>query len=114
MGQVSSTLRKARGGHTHWCPGCEEMHILPDTWAFDGNLEEPTFSPSFRHTGIRRVFLDGNWTGEWVRNTEGHVIERTCHYVLTKGILNYCDDCTHALVGRCVPLPKLPEGLRDE
>lgn len=68
------------------------MHPLPDSWAFDGNLEAPTFSPSFKHTMSR-----------------GDI----CHYNLTAGQLHFVADCTHALAGKTVPLPPLPEGLID-
>lgn len=112
--QVSSKLRRVEGGFAHWCPACEEVHILPDRWQFDGNLENPTFQPSFRHTGLRMVYVGGKWTGEWVRNANGNVISRVCHYNLTAGQLQYCADSTHGLAGRTVPLPLLPEGLTDE
>jgi hypothetical protein len=90
------------------------MHPLPDSWTFDGNLECPTFSPSFRHSGIQRVFVSGKWTGEWVRDANGNTIPFTCHYVLTAGVLNFCGDCTHVLSGKAVPLPQLPDGLTDK
>src|SRR5208282_539368 len=79
MGQVSSTLRRVEGGFGHWCPGCNEMHILPKSWNFDGNLERPTFTPSFRHSGIQRVFVNGNWTGEWKRDASGNTVPSICH-----------------------------------
>jgi hypothetical protein len=113
VGQVSSKLRRVEGGFAHWCPGCGEMHILPDRWSFDGNLESPTFTPSFRHSGIQRVFVDGNWTGEWKRDANGNTIPYICHYILTSGNLQYCGDCTHALAGQTIPLPPLPEGFTD-
>ena|SRR5208282_4505959 len=114
MGQVSSTLRRVEGGFGHWCPGCNEMHILPKSWNFDGNLERPTFTPSFRHSGIQRVFVNGNWTGEWKRDASGNTVPSICHYVLTAGVLNFCPDSSHALAGKSVPLPVLPEGLTDQ
>jgi hypothetical protein len=114
MGQVSSTLRRIEGGFAHWCPACEEMHRLPDGWTFDGNLEAPTFTPSFKHDGLQRVFVDGHWTGEWKRDASGNTIPFCCHYILTAGVLNFCGDCTHALAGQAVPLPKLPDGLTDD
>lgn len=114
MSQVSSTLRRATGGYLHWCPGCEEMHSLPDSWTFDGNLENPTFTPSFRHSGILKILDAGKWTGDWVRDINGNTVPFVCHYILTAGILNFCSDSTHALKGASVPLPKLPEGLTDD
>lgn len=94
MNQVSSKLRRMEGMYAHYCPACEEMHPLPDSWHFNGDLEKPTFTPSFKHT-IR-------WKDE----------ERICHYVLTDGVLNYCGDCTHSMRGP-VPLPDLPSELCD-
>ena len=107
-------MRRGQGGFFHWCPGCEEMHILPDSWTFDGNLEKPTFTPSFKHEGIQRVFVDGKWTGEWKRDGNGNTIPYICHYVLTAGMLNFGGDSTHALASQVVPLPVLPPGFTDE
>lgn len=90
------------------------MHILPDSWNFDGNLENPTFTPSFKHEGIQRVFVDSKWNGEWKRDANGNTIPYVCHYVLTAGVLDFCGDSTHALVGKAIPLPVLPPGLTDE
>lgn len=113
MGQVSSKLRRVSGGYAHWCPGCEEVHRLPDSWKFDGNLENPTFAPSFKHEGLEIVKVNGVWTGEWVRDPGGSTVPFICHYILTAGVLNYCGDCTHGLKGQSIPLPELPEHLRD-
>ncbi len=93
--QVSSKLRRAESSYMHWCPACEEMHPLPDSWAFNGDLEMPTFTPSFRHGPT---------------NAGSNNI---CHYVLTAGVLNYCGDCTHTMAGQSVSLPELPLELRD-
>jgi len=114
MNQVSSTLRRAVGKYMHWCPACEEMHPLPDSWKFDGNLEKPTFTPSFKHSGVQTVKVAGKWTGEFVRDNKGNTIPFICHYVLTAGVLNFCRDCTHSLAGKSVPLPPLPEGIADD
>jgi hypothetical protein len=90
------------------------MHRLPDGWTFDGNLESSTFSPSFRHSGMQTVKIDGKWTGEWVRDAAGEPVPFVCHYILTAGVLNFCGDCTHELAGKSVPLPRLPTGLTDD
>lgn len=88
MIKVSSKLFRSDRAYFHWCPGCEKMHPLPDQWIFDGNLEQPSFTPSFKHTMGRGG--------------------RTCHYTLSQGTLNFCDDSTHILAGKSVPLPDLP------
>jgi hypothetical protein len=90
------------------------MHNLPDGWTFDGNLEMPTFRPSFKHTGVQRVFVNGEWSGEWKRDSGGNTIPSVCHYNLVAGRLQFCGDSTHALSGNTVPLPVLPPELRDE
>jgi len=113
MGQVSKTLRRIEGGYAHWCPGCQEMHKLPDSWTFDGNVNSPSFSPSFKHEGIKRVFVDGKWSGEWVRDSSGNTVPFICHYILTSGVLNFCGDSTHSVAGEAVPVPELPDGLTD-
>jgi len=95
MGQVSWCLRRGVGRYVHWCPACHELHPLPDNgWQFDGNLECPTFTPSFKHSGGP----DPKWL---------------CHYTLTKGMLHFCGDCSHAMGGQAVPLPELPPWCRD-
>ncbi len=99
IGQVSSKLRRVYGGLAHWCPGCEEMHRLSEgrEWTFNGDLESPTCTPSFRHSGYSK-----------------HGVERVCHYMLTDGVLNFYGDSTHALAGKAVPLPALPAGVADD
>lgn len=113
MGQLSSKLRSMQGGVGHWCPGCDEIHLIPRSWTFDGDLESPTFAPSVKITGKQRVNVDGKWTGEWVRDANGKAVDMCCHYILTKGVLNFCGDCTHALAGQAVPLPVLPPQHSD-
>jgi hypothetical protein len=114
MGQVSTKLRRGKGMYFHWCPACDEMHPLPDSWQFDGNLESPTFTPSFRHGGYRKHNVNGVWTKPfWERDASGNTIPSVCHYILTNGVLNYCGDCTHALKGQSISLPDLPDFVRD-
>lgn len=113
MNQVTSKLRRYSDGYAHWCPGCLEMHVLPDTWKFNGNLLTPSFTPSLKHEGIKRVFVGGEWTGEWLRDALGNTIPYICHYVLTDGVLDFQNDCTHNLNNKSVSLPDLPEGICD-
>ena len=100
MSQISAALRKAHGGYLHWCPGCNEVHFIAverpggPQWTFDGNAEQPTFSPSVRVT----------WHG-------GYGPERStkvCHYFIHAGQIEFCGDSTHALAGKTVPLPTWP------
>lgn len=114
MGQLGTKMRRVENGHSHWCPACGEMHVIPGSWKFDGNVEQPTFSPSVKITGKQTVVDEkGEWTGEWMRDADGKALDYCCHYILTAGQLNFCGDCTHAMKGQTVPLPALPEHLRD-
>lgn len=90
------------------------MHVIPSGWTFDGNLEKPTFSPSVKITGKQTVVVDGRWTGEWVRDADGNAVDYCCHYFLTAGRLNFCNDCTHGLSGQAVELPDLPLPHQDD
>lgn len=90
MGQVSSKLRRTERGHAHWCPGCLQPHVIFNSWAFDGNLEQPTFNPSVKITGKKAIVDDkGEWTGEWVRDAAGNAIDDCCHYFLHAGVLKF-------------------------
>jgi Family of unknown function (DUF6527) len=113
VGQVSAVLRRGEGRYFHWCPGCNELHALSDGWTFDGNLDRPTFTPSFKQEGFQEITVNGVWTGEWQRDSAGKPLPFLCHYVLTAGVLHFQNDCSHALAGQAVPLPPLPPELRD-
>jgi len=119
MGQISSKLRGGYYAFTHWCPGCKEPHttICADTdspcW-FDGNLDQPTFTPSIKITGKKRtVDEQGRWLGGWVRDADGNTIPWCCHYNVTAGQIVFHGDSTHELRGTTVPLPELPPHMRD-
>lgn len=114
MGQVSKCLRKTENGFVHWCIACKRAHHLPNGWNFNGNVNKPTFTPSFLHRG-NRIETDesGQWTGEWILDSEGKVIPFVCHYILTDGIVNYCGDCTHEFAGKSVPIANLPKYYQD-
>ena len=96
MGQVSRKLRRYETGYAHWCPACEEMHVLPDGWSFNSDLEEPTFLPSFLHSG-------------YSAKHDNFV----CHYILTAGVLHFQGDCTLEFRGKSVPRPLMPIELTD-
>lgn len=91
-----------------YCPGCENMHPLPDNWTFNGNLDAPTFSPSFKHSWKR--FPSYTEAGIGVGESFTHV----CHYIVTDGKVNYCGDSMHGLAGQTIDMPDLPERFRDE
>lgn len=83
-------LLKRPGAFYHWCPACEQMHPLPDTWSFNGDIDRPTFAPSFKHTLVHwsdGIGEDGIGRGE--RST------RVCHYLIVHGEIQFCIDSWH-------------------
>lgn len=127
MGQASSKMRRTTDGFTWWCPACKEIHWLPKSWTFNGNVDRPTFRPSFKHTGGLTVIDEhGEWRGLWwMIDKDGNRVQRKvkqpgdtmvpwcCHYVITAGIVRYQGDCTHKMRDKIVLMPDLPEWLRD-
>lgn len=103
MGQVSSKLRHSSTGYFWFCPACEEMHPLPDGWTFDGDLEAPTFSPSFKHDWNCGPLIE-------LPKREGRNV---CHYIVTAGRVAYCGDCTHSMAGQTIDMPTLPPRYQD-
>lgn len=89
-GLASKILYRGRGYFHHWCPACEKLHPLPDKWTFNGNVDAPTFSPSFLQTFTW-------WTGGIAPT--GHGIgerqDRVCHYIITDGRIQFCSDSWH-------------------
>jgi len=106
MSQVSRVLRKWTGGYTWWCPGCKQAHSVPvdsptrPSWSFDGNLEQPSFSPSVRHF-VPAQAPDPEW---WPEGKPEHTF---CHYFITAGVIDYCNDCDHEFSGQKVPMVDL-------
>ncbi len=118
MGQVGSKLRRWAtsgdgygGGYAHWCPACEGIHVFATDapqrngarWTFDGNAAAPTFRPSMN---IRTNPPEDP-------HYQPQAASSVCHYNLVAGMIEFCGDCTHALVGQRVPLPDLPIHLTD-
>lgn len=119
MGHASVKLRRVVDGFSHWCPGCEEVHFIrtsngPPCWAFNQNVDRPSFAPSVKITGVQTVVENGRWTGEWKRGPDGKALPCCCHYFLTDGVLIFQNDCTHQLKGQRVQLPDLPDFLTDD
>ena len=73
-------------GYSFYCPACKSLHAFNlDTdsapwWTFDGNLDEPSFSPSLRY------------------------VVAGCHLYVSSGQIHYCNDCRHEFRGQVVPM----------
>lgn len=72
---------------TVFCPACDTVHIFDSRWKFNGNVELPTFTPSY------------------VVNADDPV--RRCHSLVINGTIQYLPDCGHALAGTTVDLPPI-------
>ena len=84
-------------GYVFHCPGCEHGHIFYTsgnvTWKFNGNVDNPTFSPSLLNT------CESHPNPKW----------RRCHLFLTDGKLRFCADCSHDYAGKTYELPDMPQ-----
>jgi hypothetical protein len=105
-------------GWTFYCPACRENHIFDERWAFDGNMEAPTFTPSLSCGPYWRMPPGWDYEtaprdekGELVRG-EGErllgAVEWTCHLNLTNGVLIFHADSTHEFAGKSVPIEDIP------
>ena len=79
------------------CPGCNCLHAVwvnehnPHTnaiWSWNGDAIKPTFTPSINVKSNPRI---------------GAV--HICHSFVRDGMIQFLDDCTHALKGKTVALP---------
>lgn len=90
-------------GYTFFCPGCGYAHVYyvekpcsgsddtPQQWQFNGNMENPTFTPSLLNT--TGSFADPNYVDD------PEIPPTRCHLFVTDGVINYCTDCTHKMAG---------------
>ena len=75
-------------GHVAYCLGCEQSHLIPLNWQFNGDRDNPTFTPSllirYYHEPRKRDYI--------------------CHSFITNGKWKYCGDSTHELAGQTVDM----------
>lgn len=90
------------------CPGCKEMHQVQigdgagPRWGFNGDYDRPTFTPSIKVTGKRRLTED-----EYQRVMAGEKIDvpdMCCHSFVMDGQIQFLGDCTHELANQTVSL----------
>lgn len=80
------------------CPACGSHSVpvragekIPYHWEWNGDLHEPTLSPSVRH-------YHNGYPEEGIKPF-------CCHYFLRNGNIEFCGDCTHDKAGQTLPLP---------
>ena len=89
-------------GYKVLCPGCGKRHFFrmfdkdsnSPTWGFNGDLEKPSFTPSYRH----------QWHDEEKGKDNPEKGDMQCHFFLTDGVFRFQGDCTHALSGQKSPM----------
>lgn len=72
-------------GHVIYCPGCKYWHLFDKRWTFNGDEQNPTFSPS--------MLVNPDFP------------ERRCHSFVRDGKIQFLNDCYHELKGQTVDLP---------
>lgn len=101
MGFNEGVIRRMDAGHIAFrCPACERMHIVRlrqahrdgHTWEWNNSHSKPTLTPSV-HVNPPGANHDP--------------VSHTCHFYLREGVMEYLPDCTHAMAGQRVPLPKM-------
>lgn len=103
--------------HMVMCPACGNGHRFDATrWTFDGNFEEPTFSPSMLVRFVANPpFAPG--TDDYARGPDDKYLlgpdgrlagakDMVCHSFVRNGRIEFLSDCTHELAGQTVELPR--------
>ena len=115
MRRVGSKLADTDGGPMYFfCPACQRKHHLtvtgPNAWAWNGDGDKPTFSPSIGHS-FTIPMTDEDYAA-WMAD-HSYVLPKPikayCHSFITDGQIQFLNDCTHALAGQTVPLPDWSE-----
>jgi hypothetical protein len=108
---LSGAIRKAGDKLAFHCPGCDDPHVMnvfadrEPRWSWNGDAERPTFQPSILvRTGGA---VDPNFV--WEAGDPPEV----CHSYVTDGRIRFLGDCTHALAGQTVDIPRWPGGEEE-
>ena len=77
------------------------------SWSWDGNVTEPTFSPSLSISGVARITNEERD----ILMTGGTITPRPykCHFFIREGNLIYLGDCTHDHKNKTIGMVDIPE-----
>ena len=108
------TLYQRRGASTlFWCPGCDDLHMVGNSWEVidaDGLL---TISPSVLVFG-HKTFIDDSLEGDALFAPDNITTTPRCHSFVRGSRIEFLSDSTHKLAGQTVPLAPLPDWLISE
>jgi len=87
------------------CPACRRSHMFDSRWAFNGDVNNPTFRASmlvkWKHP---KGYSNENPAP---KGWEGEYVTEVCHSFVTDGIIEYLSDCTHMMAGKTIELPDI-------
>jgi hypothetical protein len=86
-------LRVVDRGYLAYCPGCQEYHLFDQRWTFNGDFDNPTFTPS--------MLVDKDRP------------DSRCHSFLMAGQWRFLDDCFHELKNQLVVMEAETEEGHD-
>ena len=87
---INNSKKPEWQGYGFLCPGCNEYHMVDNSWQFNGDLDHPTFHPSIL-----------------VNRKKLNPAVPICHSFITAGNIQFLSDSTHKLAGRTVDLPSI-------
>jgi hypothetical protein len=91
-----------------WCPGCDDLHMVSDSWQVTGANETLTISPSVL-VYERKKLINEDLEWDALLAPENTTMAPRCHSFVRNGCIEFLTDSTHALAGQTVQLPPLPE-----
>lgn len=91
-----------------WCPGCDDLHVVSDSWQVTGSGDTLTISPSVL-VYERQKLINEDLEWEALLAPENKTTTPRCHSFVRNGHIEFLGDCTHELAGQTVALPPLPD-----
>lgn len=88
-----------------FCPGCNRLHEVNDSWYFNGDTALPTLHPSVLVQGTEDLTED-----EYQQVIAGIEVKPRplrCHSFVKDGCIQFLRDCTHRYAGKTIQLPEV-------
>jgi hypothetical protein len=117
-----ATCREPGDSVSFRCPGCGEIHvvivkgIVNPVWEFNGDFDNPTFSPSLLMRCGCKAPHHKHGDNCWCTWNAEHPDDPApfscycCHSFVNNGMIQFLSDSTHHLAGQTVPLNEIIEG----